>query len=247
MQLKTKEMKRSDCVALMIGRGGSSLKDKNILSVLGRPLLHYPAIAAKHSKYIGRFYISSDCDKILSSASEVGYERITRPIELAGPNAQSSDAVFHAIDYISKNAEINYLVVQHANVGTITTDMIDDCLDLLFSDERLSAVIPSHYNNEYHPYRASFVKPDGTLKSLSEDVGEVSANRQSLPECVFFDHSFWAINLVHIRKHGLGDGPWPCMGQRIKPFIGSGCFDVHSMEDVAKTEAWLRESGVDYL
>ena len=34
-------------VALLTGRGNNTLKDKNVLPVLGRPLCQYPAMAAK--------------------------------------------------------------------------------------------------------------------------------------------------------------------------------------------------------
>jgi CMP-N-acetylneuraminic acid synthetase len=77
----------------MIGRSGSSLPDKNILPVLGKPLLQHTALAAKASKYIGRFYTSSDCQKILNTAAEVGYKPIVRPIELSTATSQSVDVV----------------------------------------------------------------------------------------------------------------------------------------------------------
>ena len=233
-----------NCVSLMIGRGGSSLKDKNILMVLGRPLLQYPALAAQNSKYVDSCYISSDCDKILSAAKEVGFKKIHRPKSLSEPDSQSSDVVFHALKHIQEEIPIDYLVVQHANVGTINEEMIDTCLETLFADESLSAVVPAHYENENHPYRASFINQDGTLEAVSAGLpGGVSGNRQDLPECVFFDHSFWAINLMHIRKNGLGNGPWPCMGKRIKPYITEGSFDVHSIDDLKRTEEWLLRHG----
>ena len=69
-------------VALLTGRGRSSLKDKNILPICGNPLLYYPAMAAKKSKHITAFYISSDDDKILNIASDLGYTKIRRPVIL---------------------------------------------------------------------------------------------------------------------------------------------------------------------
>ena len=55
-------------VALMIGRGGSSLARKNVLPVHGVPLLLWAANAAVRSQYVGRYYISSDDDEILQTA-----------------------------------------------------------------------------------------------------------------------------------------------------------------------------------
>ena len=51
-------------VALLTGRGNNTLKDKNVLPVLGKPLLYYPAMAAKACNLISDFYVSSDDDKI---------------------------------------------------------------------------------------------------------------------------------------------------------------------------------------
>jgi CMP-N-acetylneuraminic acid synthetase len=237
-------MKMNHCAALIIGRGGSSMKDKNIRMVKGHPLLGYPAMAAKGSRYIGRYFVSSDADRILDAAAAYGFTPIKRPDRLATPDAQSSDVVFHAVGEMELEGPVRYLVVLHANVGTISTAMIDECLAKLIADENLSAVVPSHEKNEYHPYRASFVNADGTLTSLSAGKGGVSANRQSLPQAVFFDHSFWTIDLDHVRTHGLGDGPWPCMGTRISPLLGYDCFDVHDEEDILRTETWLTERGL---
>lgn len=36
--------------ALLTGRGNNTLKDKNILDVLGHPVLYYPAHAARMAK-----------------------------------------------------------------------------------------------------------------------------------------------------------------------------------------------------
>ena len=48
-------------IALLTGRGGSvSLPDKNILPVLGRPMMSYPAIMAKEAKLIDDVYLSTD-------------------------------------------------------------------------------------------------------------------------------------------------------------------------------------------
>ena len=42
--------------ALLTGRGNNTLKDKNVLPVLGKPLLYYPAMAAKTCNLITDFY-----------------------------------------------------------------------------------------------------------------------------------------------------------------------------------------------
>lgn len=235
--------KSPSIVALMIGRGGSSLAGKNILPVLGVPLLVWSASAARRSQHIGRYYISSDDDDILEVAEKVGYTKIRRPAELSTATAQSTDAVRHALDIIEQDGAADIVVVQHANVGTISEQIIDDCIDQLLEDETLTAVVPSHDKSEYHPYRGKRLSADGLMLPFVEAAGQVSANRQDLPVCLYFDHSIWALRASAIWDPN-GQPPWPCMGQRIKPYLSEGCLDVHDMEDIAKTEKWIIEHAI---
>lgn len=231
--------------ALIIGRGGSTLTDKNILPVFGHPLLHYTAAAARASKYIGRFYASSDCPRILDAAESAGYTPIVRPAELSTPTSQSVDVVNHALREIEKEGAIDVLVVQHANVGTITTAMIDDCVGALLADDSLSSVVPVHEKSEYHPFRAKTPDPEGLIVPFFDfSKGGVSGNRQDLPVPYFFDHSIWALSVERGIRSRHGQPPWTCMGSRIKPYVTEGCFDVHTLEDLKKTEEWLVANGI---
>lgn len=234
-------------VALIIGRGNNTLANKNILNVKGKPLLQWGGLAAKHSKYIKYFYISSDDGKILEAGEKIGFKTIKRPDELALPTSQSSDAVKHALEIIEKqDGDMDVIVVIHANVGTITSQMIDDCIELL-EEKKATSVIPSHYKNEYHPRRAKKVLENGVLSNfIGNDTDFVSANRQDLEECVFFDHSFWVLDVKNGVKSVKGQYPWPVMGNKIIPYITEGCFDVHDLEDLKKTEIWLSEKGINY-
>ncbi len=234
--------KSSRVAALMIGRGGSSLKGKNVLPVHGVPLLLWAAGAAVRSEFVGRYYISSDDQEILDTAGRAGYNAIRRPEELSGATAQSSDAVIHALDIIEKDGPVDIVVLQHANVGTITEKIIDDCIQHMLSDPTLTAVVPSHEKPEYHPFRAKRIS-GGLLEPFDRSAGSVSANRQDLPTALFFDHSIWVLNASTIRDK-QGQAPWPCMGQRIMPYITSGCLDVHDPEDIEKTERWITEHGI---
>lgn len=207
--------------------------------------MHWPALAAKSSKHITRFYISSDDQKILAAGAEVGFNPILRPVELATPSAQSSDAVVHALPIIENDGPVDVLVVMHANVGTITSQMLDESISIIINDERISSVIPSHYNNEYHPYRAKMINEIGFLENVINYAGKkISANRQELDACVFFDHSFWVLSVQNGVRSVNGQPPWRVMGSNIWPYITQGCFDVHTEEDLKATEQWITDRGV---
>ncbi len=234
--------------SLIIGRGGSSLKDKNLLPILGHPLLHWTANAALKSEKINKFYISSDCKKILEAGKKAGYKCIERPPELATDSSQSSDSVSHALKEMMIDGKVDIVVVQHANVATITTEMIDDCINILISygPKKCSSVIPSHKCAEYHPLRAQRLNKEGILLPFVNNQKQVSANRQDLPPAMFFDHSFWVLWSSSIKNMNKNKnyGSWPCMGDKIIPYLTKGCFDIHDLKDVKKTEEWLIENKI---
>ena len=122
--------------ALLTGRGNNSLKDKNILDVLGHPVLYYPARAGRKSKLITDWYCSSDDPKILQAAFEEGYERILRPAELALPTAQHIDCIRHALSIMDQADRLpDILVVLLANNVTVSSQWIDRCIQMMLEDE----------------------------------------------------------------------------------------------------------------
>ena len=74
--------------AILIGRGGSvGLPKKNVMPVLGRPLMAYPLLAAKNCKLIDKIYVSTDASEIKKVAKDLNAEIIDRPKNLATSEA----------------------------------------------------------------------------------------------------------------------------------------------------------------
>ncbi len=88
--------------SLLTGRGNNTLKDKNVLDILGKPVLYYPAKAVADSKYVSKLFCSSDDEKILKAAAELNYTPIVRPLELALPTAQHVDCILHGLEVIKE-------------------------------------------------------------------------------------------------------------------------------------------------
>ena len=123
--------------ALLTGRGNNTLKDKNILPVLGKPLLSYPAQAAKEIKEIQHFFVSSDDRKILNIAAKLGYKKIKRPSKYAKPDSQHIDALMHALKLIKQREHFvpEILVVLLANSATIKSEWIKQGINMILEDE----------------------------------------------------------------------------------------------------------------
>lgn len=234
-------------VALLTGRGNNTLKDKNVLPVLGRPLCQYPAIAAKKCSLITDFYVSSDDEKILKAVEKVGYKRIVRPSELALPTSQHVEAIYHALEVMKKDGIVpDILVVILANNATIKTEWIEESINILIKDEQLSAACPVMKDQEHHPYRCKCLRADGCLGTWFdfEDVS-VSTNRQDLPDNYVLCHNFWTLRLKNSLYHSeCGQQPWTFMGNNIKPIVVQESFDIHSMDDIIRTEKWLISEGI---
>lgn len=245
-KLKYTKMK---IVALLTGRGNNTLKDKNVLPVLGKPLLYYPAMAAKKCSLISDFYVSSDDDKILNAATACGYKKIHRPEELALPTAQHVDAILHALNVMKKDCvEPDILVVLLANSGIIKTEWIEESIQNILDDKRISASVPVLLEMDNHPYRSKRLRGDGCLDTWFDFKGQyISTNRQDLPMNFVLCHNFWTLNLKEsLYSENEGQQPWTFMGNNIKPIIVKESFDVHDEDDIKKTEQWLIKEGINY-
>lgn len=236
-------------VALLTGRGNNTLKDKNVLPVLGHPLLYYPAMAARSCKLITDFYVSSDDDKILAAANACGYKEIKRPAELASPTAQHVDAIKHALGVMKKDGvEPDILVVLLANSAIVKTEWIEDSIKYLLTDEHLSAAVPVMLEMDNHPYRSKCLRQDGCLGTWFDFHGQhVSTNRQDLPANFVLCHNFWTLNLKNsLCSDSEGQQPWTFMGNYIRPIVVKESFDVHDEDDIKRSERWLTEEGISY-
>lgn len=233
--------------ALLTGRGNNTLKDKNVLPVLGKPLLYYPAMAAKTCNLITDFYVSSDDEKILKAASDCGYKKIVRPVELAAPTSQHVDAIRHALGVMKQDGvEPDILVVLLANSGIVKTEWIEESITQLLKDEALSASVPVLLEMDNHPYRSKRLREDGCLDTWFDFRGKnISTNRQDLPMNFVLCHNFWTLNLKNsLYSSTEGQQPWTFMGSNIKPIVVKESFDVHDEDDIRRTENGYRKRGL---
>ena len=230
-----------EVAALLTAKGNSTLTDKNILPVRGKPLLWYPANAARRSKLISSFWASSDSQRILDITEDVGYRRIRRPPELARPESRHADAVLHALDHM-KDAGYTpeILVVVLGNNVTTTTELIDQGIRLCMDDPMTSAAVAVFNDQDHHPFRAKRINACGFLEPFFDFAGQdVSTNRQELVPNYFLCHNFWVLRVDRsIRSEG-GQKPWTFMGNNVRPIISSAGFDVHDRDDIGRCEAWL--------
>jgi hypothetical protein len=240
--------------ALMLGRGGSTgFPGKNTYPVLGLPLMAYPLLAARRSRYVGKIFVSTDAVEIMDVARAYDAEIIVRPPELCTPTALGEDAFAHGYRVIrdqlaAEGKQVELMVLLFANAATITCELIDQGIETLRSDPTLdSAVTVSRYNM-WSPLRARKLYPDGCLRPFVpfETFGDpktLNCDRDSQGD-VFFADMGVSIVRPHCLEHlenGLLPQKW--MGQRIAPVLSWGGCDVDYEWQIPAVEYWLLQHG----
>lgn len=92
----------SDIATVIPARGGSKhVPNKNILPLLGKPMLAYTVEAALESGVTGQVFVSTDSGEIAGVARQYGAQVIDRPVELSVDAATTESALIHALDVLA--------------------------------------------------------------------------------------------------------------------------------------------------
>ena len=149
-------------VSLIIGRGGSTgLPGKNTMQLLGRPLMTYPILAAKNSKYCDKIFLSTDSSEIKKIGSSHNVEVINRPDFLATKEALAEDAYIHGYKEIKKiiGEEPEFLILLFCNGCTVLSKHINEAIESLRKDKDLdSACTVSSYDMWVHSGQKKLMK-----------------------------------------------------------------------------------------
>lgn len=226
-------------VALLTARGNNTLKDKNLLKILNKPLIAYPCTESKKVKKISHYFVSSEDSKILSEASKYNFKIIKRPKNLSKPNSLHIDVLRHSIKILERKKIFpKYLLVLLGNAPIIKSKWIDECINIIEKDEKISAIVPVIEFNDHHPLRAKKLKK-GFLKTYITGKKKVPSNRQDLEKAFFLCHNFWLIKTAEIIKNN-GEPPWNFMGKNVKPYVIKKHIDVHDWEDMLVAEYLIK-------
>jgi len=133
-------------VCIIPARGGSKrLPRKNILPVLGKPMIGWTIEAAMGSRYLNRdnIFVSSEDTGILFVAQKYDTRYFLRSAELAGDNIWTQDVLK---DFVQNLVNVNItteskpympdIVVRlQANSPQIEPEKVDECIDKLLQND----------------------------------------------------------------------------------------------------------------
>lgn len=224
------------------GRSGQSIPDKNLLPVLGRPLVEYPIRAALAAARIDLVAVSTNCAKIKAVARDKGVRVIDRPEEYCQPDSTFTEALIHALEILGRPVE--YLAVLPANCATYPPGLIDRCIERLDADAGAESCVTGRREVRAHPYWSKQIDQKGYLVPWFPEIDSRRyENRQGLPPCFVLDHSVYVIRL-HGQDLAAGQPPFPYLGQKIV-FLENDteAFDLNGPEEIGKMEQWLSDHG----
>src|SRR5690348_4923367 len=99
-------------------------------------MMAYPLLAAMHAASVSRTYLSTDAASMARVAAYYGAEVLARAAEVTGPDVDLEHVVADAYRQIQDAAGggLEALVILLCNAPTVTSDMIENALDLLASN-----------------------------------------------------------------------------------------------------------------
>ena len=238
---------------MLFGRGGSvGLPGKNVKSILGRPSLQYPLMAARASGVVDEIYVSTDSAEIFDLARPFDVQEIHRPPELATDDALLEDAIFHAFQAVEATARepVDLYLILLCNAVTVMPQAILQAREMLLADPEADSVTTGSQLNMFSPVRARRMEP-GTGRLINfipmdvlSQIVDVSSGRNKSESSYFCDNSFTLVRRAALASLRENAGPFQWMGDRIRlleQLPGAGDLDLPWQVPVI--EWWLAQHG----
>jgi len=176
-----------EILCLILARGGSkSIPRKNILPLLGKPLLAYTIDHARASRHITRTIVSTDDPEIAEVARAYGAEvPFLRPAEFSRDESVDYEAFRHALEWLRDHeGRVPEIVVQLRATGPIRDrKIIDGAIEALLADSQADSVKsvsrPSESPFKMWRQEGNRLKPLLALEGIAEPH---TLPRQRLPQ-----------------------------------------------------------------
>lgn len=206
-----------EVLAIVPARGGSKgIPRKNLVTLLGRPLLWWSVRAALEAETVTRTIVSTDDDEIAAAGKAAGAEvPFLRPAELAGDTVLDLPVFDHALRSLADTEGYRPDLVVHLRPTSPLrpAGLVDEGVRTLAADpgaDSLRAVTPPA-NNPFKMWRIV----DGVLLPLVEtDIHEqYNQPRQALPA------AYWQTGALDVMRAATVLDLGSMTGRRILPLV----------------------------
>lgn len=225
-------------IGLIPARGGSKgIARKNLLPILGKPLIQYTIEAALNSKYIDEILVSSEDEEILAFAQKFPRVRaLRRPEEFAADSSSPNEVVSHIISMgpFGVGTEDPLLVYLQPTSPLRTGAHIDASLDMLRLTNTHRLISVTEVNKS--PFKSFKLDLEGKLISLFEE-GLSNARRQDLPITYHPNGAIYVFTAQDFLMHGS----FPSNGSIPYVMSAKESVDIDIIDDIATAERILGE------
>lgn len=168
-------------LAVIPARGGSKgIPRKNIVNVLGKPLIQYTIEEALLSRYLDNVIVSTEDEEIARISQKCGAEvPFLRPKELATDDSKTIHTLLHAIDFYEKRGVFyDYIVLLQPTQPLRKHWHIDEAIEKIIDNKAKGLVSISRVKD--HPILIRKKDQNDLLTSILKENSTV--RRQDFPE-----------------------------------------------------------------
>lgn len=228
-------------LAIIPARGGSkAIPNKNLVPILGKPLLAYTCSAALQSRRLSRTILSTDSEEIATIGRAYDIDvPFLRPTELSQDETPMVDVLGHALSWLAKEQgyRADVVVLLQPTSPLRRAAHIDGVVDLLVSTGADTVVSVVQVPHQYSPVSLMEVDANGLLRPYLDQ--SMILRRQEKPKV-------YARNgpaILAVSRQILEQGK--LYGNVVRPFEMdlAESVDIDVIDDVALTEFWLRRRG----
>jgi CMP-N-acetylneuraminic acid synthetase len=205
-------------VAIVPARGGSvGIKNKNIVNLNGKPLIHYTAAAIQKSKYISSAFISTDSKQIAKIAESEGLTNLgLRPKYLSQKYSKTIDTIIYMKKIIEK--KLNYIpdifVTLQPTSPLRTSKDLDKAIELFIRKKPDSVVSVIETPHSFNPFSQMKLNNNLYLEGALKEISKQKSLRQDKQK--FYSRNGAAIYITSrnciIKKKSL-------FGNKVLPYI----------------------------
>lgn len=181
-------------ICTICARGGSQgVKNKNILSLRGKPLIAHTIRQAQQSGLFTTIVVSSDSEKIRHVARRWGADIIIeRPQELATATAGKIPAIQHAVKEAERMTEMDYDIIVDLDVTSPLRTVHDlQAAYQLFSTTPGAKNLITAFPARRSPYFNMVEKNENCFVTLVKPVKQPILRRQDSPVCYDMNASIY--------------------------------------------------------
>jgi CMP-N,N'-diacetyllegionaminic acid synthase len=183
-------------LAIIPARGGSKgLLGKNIMPLLGKPLVAWTIEQAQHSKYIDEIFLSTDSADIAKISEDFGIKiPFLRPPALSSDIATSIDVVFHVINYYeTNNILFDFVILLEPTSPLRKENDIDLAIELLLKNETADGIISLGEVHLEHPMIVKKTNSQGKIVPYIANAKKIFQRQQT-------DNAYFPYGVIYMIK-----------------------------------------------